>query len=203
MTVLLLILSAFMGAVALYPYIRDIIRGRTRPRIITWSIWTFLAGVMTVSALLAGEIPSAVLSAQGFIGCGLVTLLGYRHGSIKIGWFDLISLAGALIGLFALLWLRNPTVALVLSVAIDAIAFGPTLLHAWTSPDEESTACYMLNVISSSLAGIAALIAGASFVGLVYPLYSVTFNSAMVLILIASKRLLAPAPYAYTSKDSL
>lgn len=203
MTVLLLILSACMGAVALYPYIRDIIRGRTRPRIVTWSIWTFLAGVMTVSALFAGETPSAVLSAQGFIGCGIVVLLGWKKGSTQIGKLDIVSLVGAIIGLIVLIWLRSPTVALILSVSIDAIAFGPTLMHAWTDPDEESLASYVLNVVSAGLAIAAAFSAGAGFIGLLYPLYSVVFNTLMATILVTSKKLLSSSTYAYSSEDSM
>ncbi|MEO7904538.1 MAG: hypothetical protein ABIR91_01945 [Candidatus Saccharimonadales bacterium] len=186
MTILLLIASAVVGAAAIYPYIRDIIRGIARPRIITWAIWTFLAGIMTLSALLAGEISSAVLSAQGFIGCGIVVILGWRQGSTTIGRLDATSLAGAVVGLIALVWLRDPTVALLLSVGIDAIAFAPTLKHAWTDPHEESTACYALNIAASGLAMIAGIGAGAGFIGLVYPIYSITFNMIMTTLLLAA-----------------
>ena len=202
MTILLLILSALVGALALYPYIRDILKGRARPRIITWSIWAFLAGVMTVSALQTGEISSAVLSAQGFVGCSVIVLLGWRQGSQKIGRLDIASLAGAVVGLIALTLLQNPTVALVLSVAIDAIAFAPTLKHAWTDPDEEPLASYALNVGASSLAAVAAMAAGAGFVGLIYPIYSVLFNSIMTTLLAVSHRQLPEQDYRYADEDA-
>ena len=202
MTILLLIMSALIGAIAYYPYARDVKRGRARPRIITWSIWAFLGGVMTVSAISAGEVSSAVLSAQGFIGCSLIVILGWRQSSTKIGKLDMTSLAGAIVGLVALLLLRNPTVALLLSVAIDAIAFVPTLMHAWTDPDEEPMASYALSTLSGSLALIAGALAGAGMIGLVYPIYAVVFNSIMTALLLISDRPVLDTAYSYAEEDA-
>ena len=201
MTVFLLTLSAIIGASALYPYIRDILRGRTRPRLVTWAVWTFLAGVMTVSALIAGELPSAVLSGISLVGCGIVVVLGWKRGSTDLGRLDIMSLVGAVVGLAALFWLQNPTVALVISVSIDAIAFGPTLLHAWTDPDEESLSCYVLNTVTAGLAIAAAVYAGGSHTGLIYPIYSAAFNTIMSLLLVTAKRLNTSASYAYGNEE--
>lgn len=187
MTLILLVLSAIIGLAGLYPYIRDTKRGRVRPRIVSWSVWTILAGIMTISAVLDGHLASAALSAQGFFECGLVVIFGWRQGSIRINRLDIISIIGACIGLASLVFLRDPGVALVVSVIIDAVAFMPTLAHAWTDPEEESLLCYACAVIASSLALVAALGNGAGFIGLFYPLYSVTFNGLMALLLTTSR----------------
>lgn len=187
MTLTLLLFSALIGAIALYPYVRDTRRGRVRPRLVSWGVWTILAAIMTVSALLEGHLASAALSAQGLFGCGIVVILGWHKGNARIGRLDILSMVGAAIGLGSLIFLRDPSVALLTSVAIDAVAFMPTLVHAWTDPDEESLACYACNIGASGLALMAALQSGGDFTGIIYPLYSVTFNGLMVLLLMTSK----------------
>lgn len=200
MTLTLLIISSLIGASALYPYIRDLIRGRVRPRLVSWSVWTILAGVMTISALLNGHFASAALSAQGLFGCGAVVLFGWKRGSRQIGRIDIISLIGAAIGLLSLIFLHDPNLALLMSVAIDAVAYMPTLVHAWTDPDEESLACYVLDVAAASLALVAALHNGWNFIGVIYPLYSVTFNGLMAGLLITSKAVFE-ADYDYENSE--
>lgn len=201
MVFILLVLSACAGAAAIYPYARDIIRGRTRPRLITWGVWTFLAGIMTISAIAAGELSSAVLSAQGLIGCGLVVILGWRQGNATFETIDIASLVGAVIGLGALIVLREPTVALLVAVGVDAIAFAPTFRHAWTDPGEESVGCYAINIIASGLALLAAIYAGAGFIGMIYPIYSVTFNSIMALLLVTDRPVL-DSSYSYGDEEA-
>lgn len=188
MAEMLILLSALVGAAGLYPYIKSTINGSVRPQLVTWSIWTVLAGVLTVSAVQQHQIASAALSAQAFVSCGLIVILGWRRGQVSLTQLDIVCLAGAVLGIGSLVVLNNPTVALLVAVAVDAIAFIPTFRHAWASPDEESLACFALSTVAATLTLTVAIMYHYQIDGLVYPLYAVLFNGATVVILYISRQ---------------
>ena len=180
-------IGAISTAAGAVPYILAVKQGAVRPRIVSWVVWSVLAGIMAISAYLEGQMPSALLSLVSFVGCTAITLLGWRHSSLRLSKLDIVCLIGAIAGIAALVVFKNPLTAILVAVAVDAIAFVPTLVHAWESPEEESLACFALTVAGGLCALVAANMAGASFVGLAYPLYAVVFNSAMVLLLIVGR----------------
>lgn len=185
--VFLLALSVVVTVCGLYPYLKLTAKGIVRPRLVTWGVWFTLAVVMSVSALIEGHMASAVLSLQGVAGCLLVVMLGWRSGSRDISQLDIGCLAGALIGIMALVVLKNPAIALLIAILVDAIAFVPTLHHAWKKPFEEGLACYIGNFSASTLVFSSAIISAAGFMGVVYPIYSITFNLAMAMLIILGR----------------
>lgn len=191
MTQGIIIIGIALSTYSSLPYIRDILRGVVRPRIASWIVWTILAGVMAVSSWIEGQVPSALLSTVTFAGCATILALGWRRGSRALSLLDIICLIGALVGLASLAVLRDPAVAIFVSVAVDAIAFIPTFVHGWTDPEEESLVCFSLASAGAACALVAALLHDATLSGLAYPLYAVLFNGAMAAILFMSPLLSA------------
>lgn len=184
---IVLLLGTVVGVLAVVPYIKSIISGQVKPRLVTWAVWALLAAVMTVSALLGGQVVSAILSLQSVIGCSAVIIFGWRRGSLSIARSDIVYLAGAAIGMASLIVLRDPTMALVISIVVDSLAFVPTFIHGWQAPDEENLLSFALGASAGATALFVAVGAGAGWLGLLYPLYSTIFNAAMVGILFASR----------------
>ena len=180
-------IGAIITAAGAVPYILAVKQGAVRPRIVSWVVWSVLAGIMAISAYLEGQMPSALLSLVSFVGCTAITLLGWRHSNLRLSKLDIVCLVGAIVGIAALVVFKNPLTAILVAVAVDAIAFVPTLFHGWESPEEESLACFALTVAGGLCALVAASIGGASIVGLAYPLYAVVFNGVMVLLLIIGR----------------
>lgn len=181
--VLLLALSIVVTICGLYPYLKQTAKGAVKPRLVTWGVWFTLALVMSISALIEGHTASAVLSLQGVAGCLLVFILGWKSGSRDVSQLDIGCLIGATAGIVALVVLKNPSAALLIAVLVDAIAFVPTLHHAWKKPFEEGLACYVSNFGASTLVFTSAMISAAGFMGVVYPIYSITFNLAMAMLI--------------------
>lgn len=181
---LLLALSAVVTTIGFYPYIVQTAKKIVRPRLVTWGVWCVLAVVMTVSALIEGHTASAFLSFQGVVSCLLVFIFGWRSGSREVSRLDIFCLFGASIGIISLVALKNPSAALLVSIAVDGIAFIPTLYHGWRKPFEEGLACYVSNFGASALVIASAIISSAGFMGVIYPIYSIVFNIAMVLIVV-------------------
>lgn len=175
--------GAIVMGVATVPYIVAVIKGSVRPRIVSWGAWAVLAGIMTVSAYFEGEMPSAVLSFVSLVSCLSVSILGWRNGIGRFTKIDKICLLGAFIGVISLLAFRDPLIAIIIALVVDAVAFVPTLMHAWQEPAEESLLCFSLSAIGGGLALFAAISADASLVGLLYPVYALAFNMVAALLI--------------------
>ena len=194
----LVTMGALISAAGSVPYILAVIRGTARPRLVSWGVWAVLAGVMTVSAFIEGAMASVAMTAITFIACATVTILGWQRRTGGINRVDLVCLVGAVLGITSLAIFKSPLIALTVSVAVDIVAFIPTLVHAWTSPYEESLTCFALSALGGTLAVLAVLVGEISVVALLYPVYSMVFNGLAALLIVSgrSKSLLGQQYYS-------
>lgn len=181
-TIIGVTLVAFSAA----PYIHAVLRGQVRPKLVSWGIWTVLASIMTLAAFQEGQLQSALLTGVTAAACGSVLVLGWRRGSRRMSRLDIICLLGAIIGVVVFFLVKDATTALAVSVAVDAVAFIPTLMHGWTNPEEESLSSFAMAASGELLVIVAAVMSGATVAGLLYPVYALVFNGTMTALLIAS-----------------
>ena len=80
LTPILGLLAGAVGIVDTVPYVRDMLRGLTRPHRGTWLIWGVLAVVAFVSQRADGGSWSLVMTGTQAVLTGLVFLLAIRHG---------------------------------------------------------------------------------------------------------------------------
>lgn len=186
-TSILITLGAIISVASAVPYIVAVLRGEARPRLVSWVVWAVLAGVMTVSAFLQGAVASGVMTSITFVACSTVTVLAWRQRTNDISRLDIACLVGAVFGIVSLVVFRSPLAALVISVLVDIVAFIPTFIHAWNSPEEESLACFSLGTVAGALSLSAVLVGTITPAALLYPIYSLVFNGAITLV-IASGR---------------
>src|SRR3954468_4729706 len=76
----LMALGALLILASAVPYLLDITRGRTRPLIFSWIVWTLLGAIATVAAYTEGEYPSAALTAAASVETGSIVALGWTYG---------------------------------------------------------------------------------------------------------------------------
>ena len=181
--------SALTAAAAL-PYILDIGRGRAQPRIASWSIWTVVQAIGTVSAFTAGQLPTACYTLLCAAGCAAVVFLGWRHGSREFGRLDAVcvTLAAEGVALLAVAtWVPGfipMSWAVAVSVATDFLAYLPTFHHAWRRPGEEPWVPYAM---FGAAAALVLLVADYRIlVGVIYPTYLFAADAAMVIMILAS-----------------
>ncbi|MGB4762721.1 MAG: hypothetical protein WBP12_05205 [Candidatus Saccharimonas sp.] len=185
---ILTIIGVGLVALSTWPYIRSVLSGQVRPRLVSWGIWTVLAVIMTIAALSEGQMQSALLTGVTAASCGVIVVLGWRQGNRTVTRIDWICLAGAVAGIVAFLVIRDVMVALVISVAVDAVAFIPTLAHAWNDPEEESLTAFAMAASGEVFVIVAAVLEGATFAGLLYPVYAVLFNGATAVVILVGRR---------------
>jgi len=198
------VLGSVLTAAAALPYILDIVRGRARPRIASWSIWTVVQAIGAASAFTARQLPGACYTLLCAAGCATVVFLGWRHGSREFGRLDAVCVTLAAEGV-ALLAVASwvPTLipmswAIAVSVVTDFLAYLPTFHHAWRRPSEEPWLPYAM---FGAAAALVLLVADFRVLaGVIYPTYLFAADAAMVIMILASPHYTVPLPSASPSR---
>jgi hypothetical protein len=148
---ILVVCSALISIGGAYAYMRDTLRGSTKPNRVSWSMWALapLIGVgaaisagadmwTVVRIFLAGFLPLLVLIASFF--------------SPKSYWktsaFDLMCGGASVAALICWLVFSNPIMAVLLAAIGDGFASIPTLVKAWKAPEPETASTYVASFVS-------------------------------------------------------
>lgn len=135
-------------------YIRDTLKGKTKPNRVSWSLWALAPLIGTAAALsahadvwatirifLSGFLPLIVFSAS-FVN---------RQSYWKLTLFD--ALCGLCSVLALIVWaaVDSPQAAILLAALGDGFALLPTLRKAWTNPETETGLTYIAGLVSTLL----------------------------------------------------
>lgn len=160
------------------PYLRDILRGTTKPERGSWLIWAVLGSIAFFSQLAEGASYSLYLAGIQALGDIAVFVLALKYGFGGVEKRDRVALVGA--GTSLLLWYftREPAYALLLVILIDAIGGVLTILKSYEAPSTETLSTWIL----TGLAGLFAIFSVGSFdvVLLSFPVYIFLINFAIV-----------------------
>ena len=159
------VVASLLAVIGNVSYLRDAFTGKVSPHPYTWFVWTIVSLVTFFGQLQKGAgigaLPTGV--AEGFtVLVFLASLWRYaadrrgRKGGTgetgKIRRIDTYFLVAALLGLIPWALTKDPTVSVAVVVAIDVIAFVPTLRKAWARPDTERPLLFQMNVARHALA---------------------------------------------------
>lgn len=178
----LLVFAAILTVASTVPYVLDIIKRKTKPRIVSWFNWTLLTGIAAAASFSAHQYPSAVLTSAACIETAVIVILGLHYGDRKFETFDVICEIGAILGLILWIIFNNPLIAIVATVSIDFIASLPTLRHSWQRPGEETLVCFILAAIGAIFTILA--LHQPHISGIIYPIYILFINVFISTILI-------------------
>ena len=147
----LVIISSVLTLVCPIPYIIDIIKGNTKPRVVSWLVWSVLGGISFIASLAEHQYPTAALLLCMTIADMIVVVLGWKNGDRKISKIDLTCLAGATIGIILWITFNSPSFAVVVMILTDFIGGVPTLVHVWNKPHEETVATFAISFVAAVL----------------------------------------------------
>lgn len=128
-----------------------------------------------------GALPTAV--AEAFtIGIFIFSL---RYGFKNVIKTDNYFLAAALLGLIPWIITRDPTISVVIAVAIDLIAFTPTIRKTWVRPSSETPILYGANVLRHILTLLS--LQSYNIATTLHSIAMITTNSTMTSIILFKK----------------
>jgi hypothetical protein len=185
------VLGVGAGVVSLVdpvPYIRDVLRGTTRPHRGTWLIWSVLSAVAFAAQWAGDGGWSLLMIGTQTVSITAVFLLSIRRGVGGVAPPDLALLCVAGCGVVGWLLLSEPLVATVCVVVSDVCGVLLMLPKAWRDPWSETASSFTLAGFSGLMSAGAV---GATAVDLLlYPLYFAVANGVTAGIIVARRRVL-------------
>ena len=134
--------------VAFYPYIRDILRDKTKPHVFSWGIWGVGTLIVSVAQWLDGGGAGAwVIGASGLITCSVAVLSWVKATDTSIvamDWVFLI-LAGSALPLWFLT--DSALSAVIILTVVDLLGFGPSVRKAYSLPHEENASFFAIGAL--------------------------------------------------------
>lgn len=134
-------------------YIRDILRGKTKPNFVSWFFWMLAPFVGVFLQLKAGAGLSALpIFMAGFIPF-LVLVVSLIKGNAywKITFFDVACGIFAFIALILWILTKNTDLSIVFAILADALASVPTLVKSYKFPETETSSVYIAGVFNNLL----------------------------------------------------
>lgn len=183
---ILLIAAGLITIASVVPYIRDILKGETKPNIVSWLTWTILTGIATIAEFAAGEYRTAIFTSTAVVETSLIVILGLRYGYAKWSRFDTVCQIGALSGFFFWWLFNSPAAAVIATVTIDFIGALPTIRHSYISPHEETWPTFAMAGIGGALALFA--ITSYNWTSMTYAVYIVFINLLFTTLIITRSK---------------
>lgn len=140
--------------IAYFLYIKDIFHGKTRPNLVSWSLWTLAPFIGVFLQIKAGaNLAWIPLFTAGFGPLVVVIFSIFRKNSIwKINIFDVICGIFSILALVLYLLTHNLSASILFAILSDFFAFVPTFIKGWKSPETETSSVYYISIFSNILA---------------------------------------------------
>jgi hypothetical protein len=197
---LLAVVSGGFMLAASVPAVLGTWRRDNKPVVMSWAIWAALLAIGGAASVGAARVSTLCCAAE----CTLVTLLALRipvaerdepfrvAGRVRL---DLLCLPGAVAGLVLLAVLRAPAAAVTVTVVTDAVAYVPTVPHAWRFPRSEPWAAYSLCALGAALALVDAALRGnlGAVTATAYPAYLAVSGALVASLVLVRQRTLYPS----------
>jgi len=174
-------LAGIVSVADTIPYVRDTLRGTTRPHRGTWLIWGVLAILVCASQRADGASWSLVMAAAQAILTALIFLLAIRRGEGGLSRSESLMIAIACGGVAGWIVADEPLVATACVVGADLVGAAMMVPKAYRDPASETLATFAL---ASAAGALAAGAVGTPDVALLlYPVYFCVVNGAIALLI--------------------
>jgi hypothetical protein len=173
--------AALVSIANTIPYVRDTLRGVTRPHRGTWLIWSVLPILVCLSQRADGATWSLLIVMTQAVLTSLIFVLAISRGEGGVERADLLMIAIAGAGLAGWIIAATPLVATACVVVADLIAAALMVPKTWRDPESETLSTFALASAGGALA--AASVGSAEVALLVYPVYFCLVNAGLALLI--------------------
>lgn len=150
--IILVVIASSLALVGNIPYLRNVIKGKTKPHPYTWLVWSIVSCVVFFGQVAKGAGIGSIPTAVSEIFTIIIFLFSIKYGFKNPPKIDKIFLAIALLGIIPWILTNDPTLSIIIVVSIDLVAFIPTLRKTYMNPKTETPLLYGTNTIRHALA---------------------------------------------------
>lgn len=175
-------------------YVVGILKGKTKPHMYTWLIWSVVAFTVAAGQIVDGAGAGAMVAVIAVLNCLIVAFLSISRGSKDITKSDKLCLFICAVAL--VLWpiTNSPLWSILIVTIIDLIGYIPTIRKSYNAPHEESIYIFSIFVVTCSL-GLLAL-HNYTLITMVYLIAMNVANTFMVTILLIRRKQLGYKVFA-------
>jgi len=182
------IIAIVIAIVGYIPYIRDCIKGTTKPHVISWFTWALVSFIaFGIQLLNKGGDGSYINLVMGIL-CTIVFFFGLKNGTRNITKTDWIAFGLAIVAIILWLIVKQPLISIILVVFIDFMSFLPTLLKGWKKPWSETIVTFGVSALKNGLSIYA--LSTYSLVNILFPAYSFIACTYFVIVLILRRKII-------------
>lgn len=189
--IILTTIATVVGVVAFFPYLRDIIRLKTKPHAYTWLIWAITQTTAVAGILHGGGGWGSLNLIIGTFFVICIFLFSLKYGSKNITKGDSIILTIALCAVLAWWKLDNPVLAVIMVSIIDVLGYIPSFRKSYQEPWSETLISWVLFSISNILAVLA--LSEYNLLTVTY-LAAITLANLSIFLLCFLRRFFIPKP---------
>lgn len=186
------ILGVLVQIIGITKYIRETIRGNTKPNRISWLLWSIAPIIGAIATLSKGFTLAALPVFMSGFGPFLVFISSFinKNSYWKLGKFDYICGVFSILALVLWYITKEANVAILLAILSDGAASIPTLVKAWHHPETETAAPFMAGLFSNLTSSLA--IRSWTFTEIAFPSYLITFNVILISLIKRKRKKLVP-----------
>jgi len=185
MRVLFGLLSGLLPILGAIPYIRDVLRRKTKPQRMAIFIWLVLDVIAVASQVAKGATWSVIMPAVSTVELIIGFLLALKYGMGGTDKKDVGALVLAAFGLILWYFTKQPLFALLIVVGVDLVGTTLVVIKTYHHPHTETFSTWFLNFIAGLFA--AAAVGHWSFTLQIYPL-CVAFGNGAICMAILTRR---------------
>ena len=179
------VVASLLAIAGNVPYVNDILKGRVQPHAYTWFVWSVVSCIVFFGQIAKGAGIGALPTAASEIFTLITFFLSLKYGYKEISRSDSFFLFLALGGIIPWILTNDPTLSVVIAVAIDVIAFIPTLRKTRLAPSTESPLLYFMNVVRHILALFS--MQAYNIATMLHSIAMILTNSLMTVLLVSSR----------------
>jgi len=183
----LIFVGAAVQMIGVFFYIKETLKGNTRPNKVTWLLWAIAPLIAAFAAISDGVKWSVLPVFVAGLGPLLIFLASFVNK--KSYWkLEKIDYACGIFSVLSLIlwWItKEPIVAIIFSILSDALAAIPTVVKSWKYPETENVNNYaacLFNALTSF-----SVIKTFNFTEIAFPIYLVLINAILVIAVLRKK----------------
>lgn len=180
------LITIIIGIYAYYPYIRDILKWKTKPHIFSWLVFVIMDIVAFFIQFGDNAWPGAWGILTTWIGALVVLLLAIKYWEKNITKSDVFALCLALGSVVFYVLLKNPVYAQIMIFVILSSAMYPTFRKSYHKPGEETLSLYGIAVIRSILSIFAAI--NISFLTIGLSVFIISINTLFITMVLLRRK---------------
>lgn len=138
------IISTLLGLYCTIPYIRSILRRKTKPHQFSWLVFVIMNGIVAFSQFLAGARASVFISFTFFAGSLVIYILSLKYGTRDTSKWDRALFSFALITIVIWILTKSNATAIWLTLIIDIAATSMTALKVVKEPHSEDPVPWLI-----------------------------------------------------------